>query len=178
MHEELTPTYLLLVLLAERRNIFHAIGSMSLIRSVLNEGRKKRRAVGNKGRTVTMRKKTLCDVYTKVDDEQVLRRTKLQRGTNVYLVVHAIHRYRRRIIYNEPRNRRRERERERGLNLRRIKGRSVRNSVFGLLRVSRLRICLASCFRVHSRKSARGCAKRYCSREESNQESRCLHMCV
>jgi len=81
-------------------------------------GRKRRKAVGNEGRTLTMRKKTLCDVYTKVDDEQVLRRTKLHRGNNVYLVVHAIHQYRRRIIYITSREaggerKREERERER-----------------------------------------------------------------
>jgi len=163
---------------------------MSLIRSLLNEGRRKRRAVGNKGRTVTMRKKTLCDVYTKVDDEQVLRRTKLHRGTNVYLVVHAIHQYRRRIIYNEPRGRRREkeraRERERGLNLRRIKGRSVRSFLVAFCRVhafrdyvrGRLRfLCSASCFRVRSRKCVRGCALQnviVLARKAIHQESRCF----
>lgn len=67
------------------------------------KGERKKRTVGNKGRTVTMRKKALCDVYTKVDDEQVLRRTKPHRATSVYLVVHATHQYRRKIIYNEPR---------------------------------------------------------------------------
>jgi hypothetical protein len=46
MHGELTPTYLSLVLLAEHRNIFRAIGSMSLIRSLLNEGRRKEKKEG------------------------------------------------------------------------------------------------------------------------------------
>lgn len=93
----------LLILLPKPHNIFRDRQRISLIYLLLNEGRKKKRALGNKGRTVTMRKKTLCDVYTKVDDEQVLRRTKPHRATSVYLVVHAIYQYRRKIIYNKPR---------------------------------------------------------------------------
>lgn len=94
----------LLILLREPHNIFRDRQRISLIYLLLNEGTKKKEALGNKGRTVTMRKKTLCDVYTKVDDEQVLRRTKPHRATSVYLVVHATQpEYRRKIIYNKPR---------------------------------------------------------------------------
>lgn len=141
---------------------------------------------------MTMRKKKLCVTYTRRWMMNKCYVTKLHRETNVYLVVHAIHQYRRKIIYNEHRAKQAEREIRERLNLTRIKEKSVRTSIFGGLtrllcpHVSQLRSwafasLFGRCFHVHSRTHLRECTLlqniRSCEKSSSLSKP-CVRLCM